>query len=89
LIYIKVFCPDRLAAALEARHGGAHKGIPMPNNAFFDPLWISLAIIAACAGWVALEYNHGQIGWAAIAAAALAYGVWSLLISYAPNNPKG
>ncbi|PSM19326.1 hypothetical protein [Nitratireductor sp. StC3] len=60
------------------------------SGSVFDPLWRRLAIIAACAGWAALEWLNGQTGWALLAAAATAYGVWSLLIAWAPpQGPAG
>lgn len=65
---------------------GFRTGIGMNSNDFFRPLWLRLAIVAACAAWVALEYLHDQPGWAAIAAAATAYGVWSLLLAYRPGG---
>ncbi|MBI1622219.1 hypothetical protein [Aquamicrobium zhengzhouense] len=54
----------------------------MQTKRFLDPLWIRLLLVAACAFWTALEYANDQIGWAAIAACATLYGVWSLLLNY-------
>lgn len=56
----------------------------MKGEAFFRPLWIRLAIVAACAGWAVLEWVHGESGWAMIAGAVTLYGVWSLLIAFEP-----
>lgn len=51
---------------------------------FFRPLWIRALIVAACAGWAVLEWINGQTGWAMVAGAATAYGIWSFLIAYEP-----
>lgn len=56
---------------------------------FFRPLWLRATIVAACAGWAVLEYASGQSGWAMIAAAVTAYGVWSFLIAWKPDGPGG
>ena len=58
----------------------------MNGNDFFRPLWLRLGIVAACAGWAVLEWLHGETGWALVAAAATAYGVWSFLIAYTPGG---
>lgn len=56
----------------------------MKADDFFRPLWLRLAIVAACAGWAVFEYHHGETGWALMAAAVTAYGVWSFLVNYRP-----
>jgi hypothetical protein len=53
-----------------------------PANAIFRPLWVRVLIVIACAVWAVVEALNGQAGWAALAAAATAYGAWSLLIAY-------
>lgn len=53
---------------------------------FFRPLWLRVAIVAACAGWALFEYANGQTGWALMAAAAAAYGVWSFIIAWKPSD---
>lgn len=57
------------------------------GQAFFRPRWRRIAIVAACAGWAALEWVSGQQGWATIAAAVTAYGVWSFFIAWKDPPP--
>ncbi len=61
----------------------------MKGDEFFRPLWLRLAIVAACAAWSAFEWVNGETGWAALAAAATLYGAWSLLIAYRPRSADG
>lgn len=60
----------------------------MNDNDFFRPLWLRLAIVAACIGWAVLEWLNDQSGWALIAGAAAAYGIWSFLIAYPSGSRK-
>lgn len=58
----------------------------MNGNDFFRPLWLRVAIVAACAGWALLEWVNGENGWAMMAAAVTAYGIWSFIIAYEPSK---
>jgi hypothetical protein len=80
------FGANALAPLRAPRHGGAHKGYSMKSKSFLDPLFVRIGIVIICAVWAVIEYGADQIGWAAIAAGACAYGVWSLLISYRPKG---
>lgn len=64
----------------------------MNANDLFRPLWLRVAIVLACAAWAVLEWLHGETGWALLAAAATAWGAWSLILAWRPDNggsPKG
>ena len=61
----------------------------MNGNDFFRPLWLRVAIVAACAAWAVVEWLHGETGWALMAGAAAAYGVWSFIIAYRPGGGQG
>ena len=60
--------------------------MPVKGDEFFRPLWIRLAIVAACAAWAAFEWVNGETGWALMAGAVALYGAWSFLISYKPSE---
>jgi hypothetical protein len=60
----------------------------MNGNDFFRPLWLRVAIVAACAGWAILEWGNGESGWAMMAAAVTAYGIWSFIINFEPSKPE-
>lgn len=52
------------------------------GSGFFEPLWRRVAIVAACPGWAGVEWFYGETVWAGVAAAATAYGAWTLLIAH-------
>lgn len=56
---------------------------------FLRPLWRRIVLVAFCALWAVLEWWNGAIGWAALAAAAAAYGAWTFLIDYERKPPDG
>ncbi|WP_157014320.1 DUF3329 domain-containing protein [Mesorhizobium xinjiangense] len=52
----------------------------------FRPLWVRAMIVVACAAWALVEWANGQTGWALLAAAVTAYGVWSFFIAWRPDD---
>ncbi len=56
------------------------------GDRIFRPLWVRVLIVAACAGWALVEWANGQAGWALLAAAVTAYGVWSFFIAWRPDD---
>lgn len=56
----------------------------MNGNDFFRPLWLRAGIVVACVAWAVFEWVNGETGWAVMAGAVAAYGVWSFLIAYKP-----
>ena len=60
----------------------------MNGNNFFRPLWLRVGIVLACFGGAVLELVNGQTGWAMLAGAVGAYGVWSFLIAYEPPSKE-
>jgi hypothetical protein len=57
------------------------------NHPFFKPLWRRVAIVLAIAVWLGFEifYTHESL-WITVAAAMLAYGIWTFLLNW-PKTP--
>ena len=55
---------------------------------FYQPLWRRILIVAVIAGWLAFELMFTQNAlWMTIAGGALAYAVWSFLVTW-PRPPQ-
>jgi len=59
-----------------------------PNHPFYQPLWVRVVIVAACAGWFGIEMLAHQPFWATIAAGVAAYSAFALLLNFKPDPPK-
>ena len=57
------------------------------THPFYRPLWRRIVIVAAIAGWLAFEIFHTRDSlWITVAAAALAYGLWTFFLNW-PKEP--
>lgn len=60
-----------------------------PAHPFYRPLWRRIAVVAACAGWFAVElYFWSSPLFIPIAGGLAAYTAWVLLITWkTPQSP--
>ncbi|HEY8594969.1 MAG TPA: DUF3329 domain-containing protein [Devosiaceae bacterium] len=53
---------------------------------FFRPLWRRIATLAVCVGWAGFEVIWGEPTWALVAVGLFAYGFWTLIVKFAPEE---
>ncbi|MDF0600473.1 hypothetical protein P1J78_07005 [Psychromarinibacter sp. C21-152] len=58
------------------------------DHPFFRPLWIRVAVVAACLGWAGVELSAGAPGWAILFGALGAYSAWRFFVTFTPRDPE-
>ncbi len=56
------------------------------DHPFFRPLWLRIAVVAACLGWAAVEMAGGAPGWAILFGAVGLYAGYRLFVTFAPRD---
>lgn len=56
------------------------------DHPFFRPLWIRVAVVAACLGWAVFEIVAGSPGWALLFGAIGAYSGYRFFIAFNPRD---
>jgi hypothetical protein len=56
------------------------------DHPFFRPLWIRIAIVAACGLWTALEVAAGAAAWAVLFGGLGLYAAWRFFVTFNPRE---
>ncbi len=58
-----------------------------PQDPFYRPLWLRVAIVAACLGWAVFELLSGGPFWAMLFGAAGLYAAYQFFVVFDPQDP--
>lgn len=59
------------------------------NHPFFRPLWIRVAVVAACLGWALFEFlgPRGSPFWGILFGAIGLYSAYAFFLNFNPREP--
>lgn len=58
------------------------------NHPFYRPLWIRIAVVAACLAWGLFEFVGGSPFWGALFCGLAAIAFHGLFIAFEPRDPE-